>query len=130
MYEQQCNITLISFSLTDGIRMSYLLKPLFYLSSRYLAHNGEINTLQGNKNLMNAREGVMSSEVFGEKLKTLYPVVEEGMSDSGCVDNVLEFLMMAGGRSLPEVNRPIKIYIPEWTENLIIVLLYIQICWW
>ena len=130
MYEQQCNMTLISFPLTDGIRMSYLLKPLFYFSSRYLAHNGEINTLQGNKNLMNAREGVMSSEVFGEKLKTLYPVVEEGMSDSGCVDNVLEFLMMAGGRSLPEVNRPIKIYITEWTENLIIVLLYIQICWW
>ena len=53
---------------------------------------------------MNAREGVMSSEVFGEKLKSLYPVVEEGMSDSGCVDNVLEFLMMAGGRSLPEVR--------------------------
>ena len=45
----------------------------------------------------------MHSEEYGELLQTLYPVVENGMSDSGCVDNVLEFLMMAGGRSLPEV---------------------------
>ena len=71
---------------------------------RYLAHNGEINTLRGNKNLMAAREGVMRSSVFGDKLKNLYPVVEEGQPDSGCVDNVLEFLCMAGGRSLPEVS--------------------------
>ncbi|KAJ8315663.1 hypothetical protein KUTeg_007813 [Tegillarca granosa] len=72
---------------------------------RYLAHNGEINTLRGNMNLMKAREGVMSSHVYGEDLKKLYPVVEEGMSDSGCVDNVLEFLCMAGGRELPEVKQ-------------------------
>lgn len=72
--------------------------------SRYLAHNGEINTLRGNVNLMKAREGVMHSQVYGDKLKMVYPVVEEGMSDSGCVDNVLEFLCMAGGRSLPEVS--------------------------
>ena len=52
---------------------------------------------------MTAREGVMHSNVYGEKLKQLYPVVEAGMSDSGCVDNVLEFLCMAGGRELPEV---------------------------
>ena len=70
---------------------------------RYLAHNGEINTLRGNVNLMAAREGVMHSSTYGNNLKKLYPVVEEGMSDSGCVDNVLEFLIMAGGRSLPEV---------------------------
>ena len=68
-----------------------------------LAHNGEINTLRGNKNLMTAREGVMSSTKFGEELQKLYPVIETGMSDSGCVDNVLEFLCMAGGRELPEV---------------------------
>ena len=55
-------------------------------------------------NLMKAREGVMSSDVYADKLKQLYPVVESGMSDSGCVDNVLEFLCMAGGRSLPEVG--------------------------
>ena len=71
---------------------------------RYLAHNGEINTLRGNVNLMNAREGVMSSSAFGEDLKKLYPVVEKGMSDSGSVDNVLEFLCQAGGRTLPEVS--------------------------
>ena len=71
---------------------------------RYLAHNGEINTLRGNVNLMRAREGVMSSSRYHDDLKKLYPVVEEGMSDSGCVDNVLEFLIMAGGRSLPEVR--------------------------
>ncbi len=70
---------------------------------RYLAHNGEINTLRGNVNLMAAREGVMHSATYGKDLKKLYPVVEQGMSDSGCVDNVLEFLCMAGGRSLPEV---------------------------
>ena len=74
------------------------------ISLRYLAHNGEINTLRGNHNLMKAREGVMKSSVYGDKLAELYPVVEEGMSDSGCVDNVLEFLCMAGGRELPEVS--------------------------
>ncbi|KAF8778796.1 Glutamate synthase [NADH] like protein [Argiope bruennichi] len=69
---------------------------------RYLAHNGEINTLQGNVNLMRAREGVMKSSIYGEDLKKLYPVVEQNMSDSGSLDNVLEFLVMAGQRSLPE----------------------------
>ena len=68
-----------------------------------LAHNGEINTLRGNINLMRAREGVMSSDIYGDQLQKLYPVIEEGQSDSGCVDNVLEFLCLAGGRSLPEV---------------------------
>lgn len=70
---------------------------------RLLAHNGEINTLRGNVNLMKAREGVMSSKVYGEKLKQLYPVVEPNLSDSGAVDCVLEFLVMVGQRSLPEV---------------------------
>lgn len=72
--------------------------------NRVLAHNGEINTLRGNVNLMRAREGVMHSQVYGDQLKKLYPVVEEGMTDSGCVDNALEFLCMAGGRELPEVR--------------------------
>lgn len=68
-----------------------------------LAHNGEINTLRGNINLMRAREGVMESNLFKEELHKLYPVVEPNLSDSGCADNVLEFLVMAGQRSLPEV---------------------------
>ena len=53
---------------------------------------------------MHAREGVMHSTVYGNKLKCLYPVIEEKMSDSGQFDNVLEFLIMAGGRTLPEVE--------------------------
>ena len=51
---------------------------------------------------MKAREGVMSSPDFGENLSKLYPVVEPGMSDSGSLDNVVEFLVMVGNRSLPE----------------------------
>lgn len=70
---------------------------------RVLAHNGEINTLRGNVNLMKAREGVMKSSAFGGDLKKLYPVVEPNLSDSGAVDCVLEFLVMAGSRPLPEV---------------------------
>ena len=77
---------------------------LIYFSHRYLCHNGEINTLRGNVNLMKAREGVMKSEIYGEDLAKLYPVVEKGMSDSGSLDNVAEFLIHAGGRSLPEVS--------------------------
>jgi glutamate synthase domain-containing protein 1 len=53
---------------------------------------------------MHAREGVMKSSLYGEDLSKLYPVIEEGMSDSGCFDNVLEFLTLAGGRELPEVS--------------------------
>ena len=89
---------------------AYLTVLYWYKSSllheffcRYLAHNGEINTLRGNVNLMAAREGVMKSSKYEDDLKKLYPVVEEGMSDSGSVDNVLEFLIQAGGRTLPEV---------------------------
>jgi glutamate synthase domain-containing protein 1 len=54
---------------------------------------------------MKAREGVMKNAVFGANLQRLYPVVEPNLSDSGCVDCVLEFLVQAGGRSLPEVSR-------------------------
>ena len=75
------------------------------LVTRYLAHNGEINTLRGNVNWMKAREGVMSNKNFGSDLKKLYPVVEPNLSDSGSFDCVLEFLTMAGNRSLPEVRK-------------------------
>jgi glutamate synthase (NADPH/NADH) len=53
---------------------------------------------------MKAREGVMRSSLFGDQLKDLYPVVEPNLSDSGSADCVLEFLVMAGQRSLPEVR--------------------------
>ncbi|CAL4100267.1 unnamed protein product [Meganyctiphanes norvegica] len=81
---------------------------------RLMAHNGEINTLRGNVNLMKAREGVMHSTEFGDDLQKLYPVVEPNLSDSGAVDCCLEFLVMAGGRSLPEA---IMTMVPEAWQN-------------
>nr|XP_046492605.1 glutamate synthase [NADH] isoform X2 [Neodiprion pinetum] len=81
---------------------------------RLLAHNGEINTLRGNVNLMKAREGVMSSPIYGDKLKQLYPVVEPNLSDSGAADCVLEFLVMAGQRTLPEA---VMTMVPEAWQN-------------
>lgn len=69
---------------------------------RVMAHNGEINTLKGNKNSMNAREGIMKSDDLGDELKSLFPVIERDLSDSGSVDNVVEFLIYMGDRSLPE----------------------------
>ncbi|MEZ5105360.1 MAG: glutamate synthase large subunit [Draconibacterium sp.] len=67
---------------------------------RMVAHNGEINTVRGNRLWMQAREGLMKSEVFGEDLKKLLPVIEKGKSDSASFDNVLEFLHLTG-RTLP-----------------------------
>ena len=81
---------------------------------RYIAHNGEINTLRGNVNLMKAREGVMASATFGEDLKKLYPVVEADLSDSGSLDCCVEFLMQAGDRTLPEA---VMTMVPEAWQN-------------
>jgi glutamate synthase (NADPH/NADH) large chain len=81
---------------------------------RYMSHNGEINTLRGNSNWMRAREGMASSELYGDKLGELFPVVESGVSDSGAFDNVLEFLLMSG-RSLQEA---VMMMVPEaWQKN-------------
>ncbi|CAJ0582946.1 unnamed protein product, partial [Mesorhabditis spiculigera] len=82
--------------------------------NRMVAHNGEINTLRGNINLMHAREGVMKSKTYGENLEKLFPVVEDGLTDSGCFDNVLEFLVKAGNRSLPEAA---MMMVPEAWEK-------------
>jgi glutamate synthase (NADPH) large chain len=57
---------------------------------RHIAHNGEINTITGNKHWMNAREGVLHSELFGEDFKKILPIIEPGGSDSASLDNVLE----------------------------------------
>jgi glutamate synthase (NADPH/NADH) len=81
---------------------------------RLLAHNGEINTLRGNVNLMHAREGVMKSKLLGDHLKKLYPIIEPDMSDSGSVDNVLEFLVNAGDKSLAEA---VLCMVPEAWHN-------------
>ena len=66
---------------------------------RLLAHNGEINTIRGNRGWMEARESVLSSPLLGD-LKDIRPIVQKGMSDSASLDNVLEFLVMSG-LSLP-----------------------------
>ena len=64
--------------------------------NRFMSHNGEINTRLGNINWMNARQGVIESEYFGDDLQKLFPVVEPECSDSGTFDNVLEFMLMGG----------------------------------
>ncbi len=76
---------------------------------RMIAHNGEINTLQGNVNWMRARESQMASELFGDDLAKVLPVVRPGGSDSATFDNVLELLTLAG-RSLPHA---VMMMIPE-----------------
>ncbi|KAI7863956.1 hypothetical protein BDF14DRAFT_1838900 [Spinellus fusiger] len=82
---------------------------------RWCAHNGEINTLRGNKNWMRSREGVMVSDKFGSELELLYPIIEEGGSDSAAFDNVLELLVINGVLSLPEA---VMMMIPEaWQNN-------------
>ena len=82
---------------------------------RWAAHNGEINTLRGNKNWMRAREGVLKSEFFGDELDMLYPIVEDGGSDSAAFDNVLELLVINGVLSLPEA---VMLMVPEaWQGN-------------
>jgi glutamate synthase domain-containing protein 2/glutamate synthase domain-containing protein 1/glutamate synthase domain-containing protein 3 len=67
---------------------------------RVICHNGEINTVMGNVNWMRARESELSSELFGDDLRKILPVVGPGNSDSATFDNVLELLML-GGRTLP-----------------------------
>jgi glutamate synthase (ferredoxin) len=80
---------------------------------RYIAHNGEINTLRGNINWMRAREALCQSDLLGEDLRKVFPVTREGLSDSATFDNVLEFLVM-NGRSLPHA---ILMMIPEPWQN-------------
>jgi glutamate synthase (NADPH) large chain len=81
---------------------------------RYIAHNGEINTLRGNVNWMHARQSVLASPEFGDDMKKLFPVIQPGGSDSAAFDNALELLVMAG-RSIPHA---MAMLIPEaWSKN-------------
>jgi glutamate synthase (NADPH) large chain len=82
---------------------------------RVLAHNGEINTVKGNRFWMQARESLLHSQYFGEDLQRLFPIIEPDKSDSASLDNVLEFMYLTG-KSLPY---SIAILIPEsWnTKN-------------
>ena len=80
---------------------------------RYVAHNGEINTVKGNYNWMKAREGVMSSPVLGDDLQKLYPISFAGQSDTATFDNCLELLTMAGY----PISQAVMMMIPEPWEN-------------
>ncbi|HUI06495.1 MAG TPA: glutamate synthase large subunit [Verrucomicrobiae bacterium] len=81
---------------------------------RYIAHNGEINTLRGNINWMHARESLLQSGLFGDDIKKLLPIINEDGSDSAMFDNCLEFLVL-GGRSLPHA---VMMMIPEpWSGH-------------
>ncbi|NOX51601.1 MAG: glutamate synthase large subunit [Gammaproteobacteria bacterium] len=82
--------------------------------NRFMSHNGEINTLLGNVNSMNARQGVAQSDLFGEDLEKLFPIVEPDCSDSGTFDNVLEFLLMSGRK----LHEAVLMMIPEaWQQH-------------
>ncbi|MFC7459746.1 glutamate synthase-related protein [Hydrogenophaga defluvii] len=81
---------------------------------RYVAHNGEINTVKGNYNWMRAREGVMSSPVLGNDLQKLYPISFAGQSDTATFDNCLELLTMAGY----PISQAVMMMIPEpWEQH-------------
>ena len=80
---------------------------------RLVAHNGEINTLRGNVNWMHARESQLASELFGDDLAKVLPVIRKSGSDTAALDNVLELLVLAG-RSLPHA---LTMMVPEAYEN-------------
>lgn len=81
---------------------------------RFLAHNGEINTIKGNRMWMHARESLLKTDLFGSDLKKLFPVIEPDKSDSASLDNALEFLVLTG-KSLPHA---LSMLIPEsWNDK-------------
>ena len=81
---------------------------------RYLGHNGEINTIKGNRMWMSARESLMKTGVLGEELKKIFPVIEPEKSDSASLDNVLEFLVLTG----KSLTHALSMMIPEsWNDK-------------
>ncbi len=81
---------------------------------RFMAHNGEINTVRGNVNWMNARRRTMESELLGADLDKMWPLIPHGQSDTACLDNALE-LLLAGGFSL---SHAMMMLMPEaWARN-------------
>ncbi|HAT36410.1 MAG TPA: glutamate synthase large subunit, partial [Rhodospirillaceae bacterium] len=81
---------------------------------RMICHNGEINTVRGNTNWMNARRHSMKSQLFGDDMEKVWPLIAEGQSDSACFDNALE-LLIRGGYSLAHA---MMLLIPEaWSGN-------------
>ena len=81
---------------------------------RFLAHNGEINTLRGNINWLQSRQGLLKSESFGSELKNIFPIVVPGGSDSATIDNALELLVLSG-RSIAHA---MTMFIPQaWQQD-------------
>ena len=81
---------------------------------RFMAHNGEINTVRGNVNWMNARRRTMESDLLGSDLDKMWPLIPHGQSDTACLDNALE-LLLAGGYSLAHA---MMMLMPEaWAKN-------------
>ena len=81
---------------------------------RFIAHNGEINTVRGNVNWMNARRRTMESELLGPDLDKMWPLIPHGQSDTACLDNAFE-LLLAGGYSL---THAMMMLVPEaWAKN-------------
>ena len=81
---------------------------------RFIAHNGEINTVRGNVNWMNARRRTMESDLLGVDLDKMWPIIPHGQSDTACLDNALE-LLLAGGYSLAHA---VMMLVPEaWSGN-------------
>ena len=90
--------------------------PTWHLAQpfRFLAHNGEINTLQGNIKWTKAREGLLQSGIFGKDIKNIFPVIVPNGSDSASLDNMFELLTLSG-RSLPHAM--MMLIPPAWQQN-------------
>ena len=83
---------------------------------RFVCHNGEINTVRGNVNWMHARRHAMSSDLLGADLDKMVPLILPGQSDTACIDNALELLLIGGGYSLAHA---MMMLIPEaWADPL------------
>src|SRR5450432_3066542 len=90
--------------------------PTWHLAHpyRYVAHNGEINTVRGNVNWMHARQSVLASPLFGDDIKKMFPIVQPGGSDSAAFDNALELLVMSGRG----IAHAMAMLVPEaWDHN-------------
>jgi glutamate synthase domain-containing protein 2/glutamate synthase domain-containing protein 1/glutamate synthase domain-containing protein 3 len=114
-YKDFQDVRLVSSLALVHSRYSTNTFPTWDLSQpfRFLAHNGEINTLRGNINWMSARQASLASSLFGEDIKKLFPVIVPGGSDSATLDNMAEFLLLSG-RPLPHV---MMMLMPEAWEN-------------
>ena len=116
-YKELKDETLVSALCLVHQRFSTNTFPTWQLAHpfRHICHNGEINTIQGNRNWMHARQGVLESAQFGEELNKAFPVIQPGGSDSASFDNAAELLYQAG-RSLPHV---MSMLIPEaWDHDV------------